>query len=106
MPTFQGIPNLPPRLVRARDPPHSPGLVGPDRVGVRHAGTLGLGRPVLSAMAGYIHGQLQPAPDAKFIERATQMVLDDLFAGANDFADFAIGQTFPRPASRSEFPSE
>jgi hypothetical protein len=32
---------------------------------------------------------------AQVVERAAQVVLDDLFTGADDLADFAIGQTFP-----------
>jgi len=46
-------------------------------------------------VAGYVHGQFQAAPDANFVKGTTQMVLDDLFARADDFADFAIGQAFP-----------
>src|ERR1017187_8566591 len=60
-----------------------PALIGPDGVVIRHAGALGLGRPILSAVAGHVHRQFQPAPDTNFVERATQMVLDHLFAGAD-----------------------
>jgi hypothetical protein len=49
-------------------------------------------------VAGHVHGQLQPAPDSQFVKGTAQMVLDDLLGGANDFADFAIGETFPDQA--------
>jgi hypothetical protein len=45
-------------------------------------------------VAGHIHGQFQTAPDTNLVERAAQMVLDHLFAGADDLADLAVGQTF------------
>ena len=55
---------------------------------------LGLWRPALPAVAGHIHGQFQPAPDAQLVESRAQMVLDDLFAGADDLADLlrSIGE--------------
>src|SRR5450631_3593220 len=71
------------------------GLVGPDRLAVRRARTLGLGGPVLPAVAGNVHGQLQAAPDPESVERTAQMVLDDLLAGADYLADFAVRQSFP-----------
>jgi len=46
-------------------------------------------------MTGHVHGKLQAAPDANFVKGAAQVVLDDLFAGAKDLPDFAIGHAFP-----------
>jgi hypothetical protein len=61
--------------------------------------TQGIGCLVLvslsSAMAGHVHSKFQPTPDSKFVKCATQMILDYLFTGADDLADFAIGQTLP-----------
>jgi hypothetical protein len=45
---------------------------------------LGLGKPILSAMAGHLHCQFQPTPYSKFVKCATQMILDYLFASTND----------------------
>ena len=70
-------------------------LVGPDRLAIGRARPLRLRGPVLPAVAGHVHGQFQAAPDAQFVEGAAQVILDDLFAGADDLADFAIGQAFP-----------
>src|ERR1035437_2747105 len=56
---------------------------------------LGLEKPILSAMAGHVHCQFQPTPDSKFVKCAAQMILDYLFAGTDDSANFAIGQAFP-----------
>ena len=70
-------------------------LISADCLAVRHAWVLGLRGPILSAVAGHVHGQLQTAPDTDFVECATQVVLDHLFAGADDFSDFAVGQTLP-----------
>src|ERR1700681_3093369 len=72
-----------------------PALIGPEGLAVWQARGLRLRRPILSAVAGHVHGQFQSAPDAKFVERAAQMVLDHLFAGADDLANFAIGQALP-----------
>src|SRR6266567_5565419 len=69
-------------------------LRGPCRLAVRRT-KVRLGRPFLSAVTGDIHGQFEAAPDADFVKCAAQMILDHLFAGANNLADFAVGQTFP-----------
>jgi hypothetical protein len=47
-----------------------------DRRVIGHGGALRPGGPVLSAMAGHMHGQFQAAPDAKFVESTAQMVLE------------------------------
>lgn len=59
------------------------------------AGALGFDRPVLTAVAGYIPGQFQTAPDIQRVERRAQVILDDLLAGADDLSDFAMGQPLP-----------
>src|ERR1700678_500594 len=46
-------------------------------------------------MAGHVHGYFQAAPDTQFVKSAAQVVLDDLLAGSDDPADFAVGQAFP-----------
>ena len=48
-----------------------------------------------AAVAGYIHGQLEPAPDTQFIEGAAQVILDDLLRCARQLADFTIGEPLP-----------
>jgi hypothetical protein len=55
-------------------------------------------------MAGQVHSQFQPTPDAKFVKCAALVILDYLFAGADDLADFAIGQTFPDQNRNLTFP--
>jgi hypothetical protein len=35
-------------------------------------------QPILATVAGHVHGQLKAAPDAEFVERAAQVILDDL----------------------------
>jgi hypothetical protein len=47
--------------------------------------------PSFSSVAGNVHGKLQSAPYAQFIESAAQMVLDHLLAGTHDLAYFAVG---------------
>jgi hypothetical protein len=49
-----------------------------------------LGIPVLSATAGHVHCQFQPAPDSKLVKRSVPMVLDHWFAGADDLANVPI----------------
>jgi hypothetical protein len=56
---------------------------------------LWLWRPISASVACDVHRKFQPAPHAKLVKCAAQMVLDYLFAGANYLADFAIGQTLP-----------
>src|ERR1700722_17265745 len=56
---------------------------------------LGLGEQILSAMVGYVECQFQPTPNPQLVKCTAQMVLDHLFAGADDLADFAIGRAFP-----------
>src|SRR3984957_7571670 len=72
-----------------------PASIRPHGSAIGHARALNLGRPLLAAVTGYVHGQFQPAPDSEFVERTAQMVLDYLFTGADNLADFAIGQAFP-----------
>ena len=55
----------------------------------------GCGRMTDKQEVSHVHCQFQPSPDPKFVKRAAQMILDCLFAGADDLANFAIGQTFP-----------
>jgi hypothetical protein len=43
----------------------------------------------------HIHCQFQPTPDSKLVESAAQVVLNHLFADADDLADFAVSQPFP-----------
>ena len=50
---------------------------------------------LLAAMASHIHCQLQTIPDSKFVKYAAQVILDHLFAGADDLANFAISQASP-----------
>jgi hypothetical protein len=46
-------------------------------------------------MAGHVHGQLETAPDAEFVEGAAKMVLDDLLSSTHKPADFTIGKALP-----------
>jgi hypothetical protein len=46
-------------------------------------------------MAGDVHGQLQPAPHPELVERVSKMILDDLFAGADDPADLPVRESLP-----------
>jgi len=46
-------------------------------------------------VAGHVHRQFQPAPDAEFVEDAPQMVLDDLLTGADDATNLSIGKAIP-----------
>jgi hypothetical protein len=46
-------------------------------------------------MAGNVHGQFQATPDTELVKNVSQMILDDLFAGAHDPTDLAVGQPFP-----------
>jgi hypothetical protein len=55
-------------------------------------------------MVGYIHCQFQPSPDSKFVKCSAQMILDYLFAGADDLADFTIGKTLPDQKRNLIFP--
>jgi hypothetical protein len=57
--------------------------------------TVGLVKATLSATVGHVHRQFQAAPDSKFVKCAAQMILDYVFAGADDFANFAVGKAFP-----------
>src|SRR5437660_439270 len=56
-----------------------------------------LARAAIGCRHGWPHTsrQLQTAPDTKLVEGAAQVVLDDLFGGADDLADFAIGHSLP-----------
>lgn len=47
-------------------------------------------RPVLSSVAGHIHGQFQPAPDSQFVKDASQVILDDLLSSPRNPADLPI----------------
>ena len=51
--------------------------------------------PALPSMGRDIHGEFEAAPDPEFVKDASQVVLDDLLAGADDSADLAIGHAFP-----------
>ena len=55
----------------------------------------GLRRPILSAAARNVHSQFQPTPNPNFVECATQVILDDLLAGSDNLADFAISEALP-----------
>src|SRR5215470_10016424 len=46
-------------------------------------------------MAGHVHGELKPAPDAQLVKGVAQIVLHYLFGGAKRPANFTIGQAFP-----------
>lgn len=56
---------------------------------------LGLVKSILLAMVGHVNCQFQTTPDSQLVKCTAQMVLNHLFAGADDFADFAIGSAFP-----------
>src|ERR1700678_1670841 len=64
---------------------------------------LGFFQPVLAPVAGHVHGQLEAAPDAQFVEGAAQVILDDLLGGAHQFADLTIGETFPNQGGYLNF---
>src|ERR1700726_2578153 len=59
---------------------------------------------LFSAVAGHVHCQFQTIPDSKLVKYAAQMILDYLFAGADDLANFAISQTFPDQNRNLTFP--
>jgi hypothetical protein len=44
-----------------------------------------------------------PTPDAQFVKGALQLMLDDRFGCAHQFADFGVGKTLPHPAGHSNF---
>src|ERR1039458_1879427 len=67
--------------------------IGADRSSVAKRRSVSVS--LFSAMAGHVHCQFQPTPDSEFVKCTAQMVLDHLFAGADDLANFAIGQAFP-----------
>jgi len=58
-------------------------------------GTFRLFQPVLPAVAGNIHCELKPAPDAEFVEGAAQVILNNLLGRSHKLADFAIGKALP-----------
>src|SRR5215469_8882608 len=51
--------------------------------------------PMRTAVRGDVEGQFKAAPDADFVEGGAQVVLHNLFGGANDGSDFAVGHTLP-----------
>jgi hypothetical protein len=49
---------------------------------------LGLGKTILPAVVNHIHCQFKPPPDSQLVKCTAQMILDHLFADADDLANF------------------
>jgi hypothetical protein len=60
-------------------------------------------QPMLTAVAGHVHGQLEAAPDSHLVEGAAQVILDNLLRGTQELANFAVGETLPNQGSHLRF---
>lgn len=61
--------------------------------------------PLHPSVIRNIEGEFQPGPNAQLVERAAQIIFDDLFGGTHALSNFAVGESFPNQLRNLYFPA-